>query len=653
MRVISEAKLQICIIELIGMNNLFNRTYTTLSIAVLSIVFSLNVSAGFIEMPEITEMPDFERKSMLKDLDIPSVRDRDPDPESGPRLNVEKFKLQGIVEYPELGITKADIEGLIEGIRFDLMQEYKVEESGFTKTELEEVSGLLVEIEEETLDRHVSDLEVQKLVWLIRDQRSSRGITLGQIETVADRITQFYRERGFILAKAYIPKQEVRDGIVTLTLLLGTLGEVAVHDNQMYSSSVIASSFNSMLTMPVTSSAVEENLYLINDYPGVVATGFFQPGSQVGDTRLNINVKSEKAFDANLRLDNHGSDQTGLYRLYGEAFWHNPLGNADQLQISAMYTEQPSNTTYYQFRYSARLFSPRVTLGFGASNNDFILGPGNSETVDNLGIFGETIQSDVSLTYAFKRSRTASYFVDLVYDQIESQTRLGAVGGADDPSLDDIVNNLSFTYRYDVLNEESKILHQGSVKLISGAFDFGVQEGQDENYNLLNVDYSLLTFWKVPFFESTSRLIYRTSLQYASSPLSSINQYALAGPSKVRGYPVNQFSADNAVYMGLDWLFNAPDILDISFADSNLKDMIKPFIFIDGAWGQTLSLVDESDDSTGQLFDAGFGFQFSYLNNIQGNLQFAFPVSEKFSLDEIQPPEDSVKFVFDLQYSFL
>lgn len=632
---------------------MFNRTYTSLSLVVLSIVYSLNATAGFIEMPEITEMPDFERKSMLKDLDIPSVRDRDPDPESGPRLNVEKFKLQGIVEYPDLGITKADIEKLIEGIRFDLMQEYKVEESGFTKTELEEVSGLLVEIEEETLDRHVTDLEVQKLVWLVREQRSSRGITLGQIETVADRITQFYRERGFILAKAYIPKQEVRDGIVTLTLLLGTLGEVAVFDNQMYGSSVIASSFNSMLTKPVTSSAVEENLYLINDYPGVVATGFFQPGSQVGDTRLNINVKAEESFDANLRLDNHGSEQTGLYRLYGEAFWHNPLGNADQLQIAAMYTGEPSNTSYYQFRYSTRLFSPRFNISAGASNNDFILGPGNSETVDNLGIFGETVQSDVTATYTFKRSRTASYFGDLVYDQIESQTRLGAVGGADDPSLDDIVNNLSFNYRYDVLNEESKILHQGSVKLISGAFEFGNEEGQDENYNILNVDYSLLTFWKVPFFESTSRLIYRTSLQYASSPLSSINQYALAGPSKVRGYPVNQFSADNAVFMGLDWLFNAPDILDISVGDSNFKDMIKPFFFIDGAWGQTLSLVEATDDSTGQIFDAGFGFQFSYLNNIQGNLQFAFPVSEKFSLDEIEAPEDSVKVVFDLQYSFL
>ena len=426
----------------------------------------LNARAGFFEMPEITEMPQFERKSLLKDLDIPGVRDRDPDPESGPRLNIVKFKLEGIVEFPELGITKADIDKLIEGIRFDLMEEFKVEESGFTESEIEEVTKLLVEIEEETLDRHVSELEVQKLIWLVRDQRSKRGVTLGQIETVADRITQFYRERGFILAKAYIPQQEVRDGIVTLTLLLGTLGEVEVLDNGLYRKATLASVFDDMLGQPVTNAVVEENLYLINDFPGVITTGFFQPGSQVGDTKLNINVESENTYDASIRFDNHGSEQTGENRLYAELFWQNPFSNADQLQVATLYAFNPDNTTYYQLRYSTRLFSPRFNIGFGATNNEFVLGPGNSETINNLGIFGETIQSDVSATYSFKRSRTTSYFGDLIYDNIESRTRLGAVGGTNDTSLDDIVTNLTFKFRFDVLDEESKILHQGDVSLI-------------------------------------------------------------------------------------------------------------------------------------------------------------------------------------------
>jgi len=638
-------------LKITGMNNLLNRVYTSFLFVVTLITYSHSSIAGFLEMPEITEMPEFERKSMLKDLDIPSVRDRDPDPEAGPRLNVEKFKLQGIVEYPELGITKADIEKLIEGIRFDLMQEYKVEESGFTKKELEEVSDLLVEIEEETMERHVSDLEVQKLVWLIREQRSSRGITLGQIETVADRITRFYRERGFILAKAYIPQQEVRDGIVTLTLLLGTLGEVDVLDNTHYSSDIIAAPFDDMLTKPVTSSAVEENLYLINDFPGLTVTGFFQPGSQVGDTRLNINVKGEDTYHANLRVDNHGSDQTGKNRLYGETLFYNPLGIADELHLAAMLTVSPDNSTYYQFRYASSYLHPRLKLSIGASNNDFVLGPGNSEVINSLGIFGETIQSDITATYSIKRSRTASYYADLVYDNIESQVRFGEID-PNDPRQDDIVNNLSVNFRYDVLDEENKILHQGDVKLVSGTFEEGFEEGQDEDYNLLNANYSLLTFWKIPFFEADSRIIYRASLQYASSNLSSINQYALAGPTRVRAYPVNQFSADNAVYTGLDWIFNAPGFFDLDIGDSNLKNMLQPFLFVDASWGQVIAQFEEDPDTTGELYDAGFGFQFSYMNNISGNLQFAFPLKEKFSSPEIEVTEDSVKLVFDFQYSF-
>jgi len=607
--------------------------------------------AGFLEMPEITQMPELERKSMLKDLDVPSVRDRDPDPESGPRLNVEKFKLQGIVEYPDLGITKKEIDKLIESIRFELMQEYRVEESGFTKTELEEVSTLLVEIEEETIERHVSDLEVQKLVWLIREQRSNRGITLGTIETVADRITQFYRERGFILAKAYIPKQEVRDGVVTLTLLLGTLGEVEVHDNEHYDADKLASTFDDMLTNPVTSSAVEENLYLINDFPGVLVTGFFQPGAQVGDTKLNINVKSEKKYDTNIRFDNHGSEQTGLYRIYGEFFLHNALGSADQLQVAALLTGKPSNTTYYQFRYGSRIFSPRLSMSIGASTNDFVLGPGNAE-LDNLGIFGKTIQADITTSYTFKRSRIASYYGDLIYDNIESQTRLGGVGGGGSDELDDIVNNLSFVFRYDELDEKHKILHQGDYKLVSGKFDKGAEGEQDENYYILNVNYSLLTFLKIPFTDASSRMIYRASLQYASSALSSINQYSLAGPTRARAYPVNQFASDNAVYTGLDWIFNSPAFFDMPIGGSNLRKMLQPFVFFDASWGQALATASGEDDQTGQLFDAGFGFQFNYMSNIHGNIQFAFPINESFSNPEIDIPDDSFKLVFDFQYSF-
>jgi hemolysin activation/secretion protein len=73
---------------------------------------------------------------------------------------------------------------------------------------------------------------------------------------------------------------------------------------------------------------------------------------------------------------------------------------------------------------------------------------------------------------------------------------------------------------------------------------------------------------------------------------------------------------------------------------------------VDASWGQVLSLVEGKDDVTGQLFDAGIGFQFSYQSHFHGNFQLAFPLSEKFSTDEFDVPDDSFKLVFDFQYSF-
>ncbi len=628
------------------------RFLTRFLVSGLIICLSSSARAGFFEMPEITELPQLERKSLLKDLDIPGVRDRDPDPESGPRLNITKFKLEGIVEYPDLGISKADVESLIENIRYDLMDEFKVQESGFTESEIEEISNLLVEIEDETLDRHVTELEVQKLVWLVREQRSKRGVTLGQIETVADRITQFYRQRGFILAKAYIPQQQVRDGVVTLTLLLGNLGQVEVQGNELYEEDLLSSVFDEWYSKPVSSQVIEENLYLINDYPGVVSTGFFEPGDQVGDTRLNINVQNERPYEFNMRLDNHGSGQTGEYRLYGEAKLNNLLGLADQLHFAALYSFEPDNTDYLQLRYSTRVLSPRLDIGAGVSSNDFVLGPGNSESINNLKLTGSTEQTDVTATYRFKRSRTNSLYGIMKFEKIESKLRLGAFPDLGDAGLDDIVNNSTITFSYDLLDETNSILHQGDFSLLLGSFDKGVEIGQDVNYSIFRANYSLLTFWQPDFLDTRTRIVYRASVQLSGSALSSINQYSLAGPTKVRAYEINQFSADNAIYTGVDWVFDAPDIFNWEIGDTNFRNIAQPFLFLEASWGETKSLVDQVDDVTGQLLGAGIGLQFSYLNVLHGNFQLAFPLAEDFSSADIEVSNSDVKVVLDVQYSF-
>ena len=615
-------------------------------------VFQQNSFAGFLDLPKITETPTLERKTYLEDMDIPSVRERNPDPQAGPRLAVKEFRLQGIVEFPELGITREAIGKLVEKIRFDMMAEDKLLESGYTLEELGELSDLLVQIEEETPDRHAGPLEVQRLVWLIREQRAKRGITLGMIETIADKITNFYRERGFILAKAYIPKQEVRKGVVTLTLLLGIMGEADVKNNALYSAESIRSVFDDTLTLPVTNSVIDEKLYLINDFPGLYVTGFFEPGSQVGDTKLNINVVSEKRYDFNIRLDNHGTNETGKNRLYAEALINNTLGYADLLHLGVLRTASPSNSTYWQVKYSANVFSPRFRVGLGSSRNEFVLGAGNSEAISSLDLKGATNQSDITLTYKLERSRASTQSIDLVSHRIESTLRVGALDASGDIGLDDEIENTSLTYNYDILEEKNRRLHQGFLKYTNGKFIKGAADNQKENYNILLADYVFLTFWKIPFFGSETRVIARSSLQYSGQSLSSISQFALAGPTRSRGFPVNKFFADDGVHIGVDWIFKAPDFFDVSIGNSNLKKILQPFLFADFAYGKTYSLDITKGDSSATLANIGFGFKFSYGGNLNSNLQFAFPVQSDFSPADLKTPDDNMKVVFEIDYRF-
>ena len=66
-----------------------------------------------------------------------------------------------------------------------------------------------------------------------------------------------------------------------------------------------------------------------------------------------------------------------------------------------------------------------------------------------------------------------------------------------------------------------------------------------------------------------------------------------------------------------------------------------------------MSLDPTGGDKYGQLADAGFGLEFSYLANLKSNIQIAFPMHSKFTSQDISNQTEGVRLVFDLQYKFL
>lgn len=625
----------------------FNMLFQRLFFVFLWMLCLCTAQAGIIEMPVIVEAPTLHGTSIYENYNIPSINNRNPDQVDGPRLWIKKISIQGVDDFPELGIRTLEVEAYIERLRFGLMRESEIEEYGYSKKELAEIANLLNKIDTERNYEHVSTPDLQKFIWLVREQKEKRGLSIGEIEGIAEKVKDYYRSRGLQLAEAYIPRQAMRGGLITIIISPSKLGAVEIIDNQLYKNAVITRVFDDILTEPVTFKRISERSYLINDFPGLAVTGNLEQGYQVGDSKLSLTAIYEKAYEGTLRLDNHGSELTGEIRGFAEFYWNNPAGIADQLNLSLLQSTSPDNSTYGQLGYRLPLFSPRWHLSLSTSTNQFILDQTQdaSGTVSQLGITGKTEQTSIDVSYTLKRSREASIWVSLINDSTRTLLDSDVFGNL---GLDDDIKNLRLSMRFDLLNSKSKLLHLGSATLTRGEFLEGAGV-RDSDYSKLNADYTLMTFLPLSWFNTTTRLLIKSELQFSDNALPSAEQNALASPTKVRAYPVNQFSTDTSAYLGIEWVFNTPAFFKSDWLKThNISQKIQPLFFIDVAKG-VQNTTTETDDVEGSLIDSGFGFQYGFGKNISGNLQFAFPLKDKFNTD-ITVPDDSVKIVFDFQY---
>ena len=62
--------------------------------------------------------------------------------------------------------------------------------------------------------------------------------TLARLQALAARITDFYRGKGYFVARAYLPAQDVRDGLVTIAVTEGRYGRIEQRNSSRLSPAV-------------------------------------------------------------------------------------------------------------------------------------------------------------------------------------------------------------------------------------------------------------------------------------------------------------------------------------------------------------------------------------------------------------------------------
>jgi len=385
-----------------------------------------------------------------------------------------------------------------------------------------------------------TEAELQELV------KGNIGKELGfaELQQLAGQVTNYLREKkGFLLARAYLPKQDVTEGIVEIAVIPGRIdGKVRINlkEPRRIKTSLLQGMADRAVPgdSPARMEQIERALLLMNDLPGVNAQASLEPGGAPGTTRLVVNAAEGRLLQGVLSGDNYGDRYTGAWRGTGQVAINDPTGLGDQFSLAF-------TGAAHLLQGRAAYAIPLGTTGLSGSLSYSHLYYELGEDMASLNAKGQADTFAASLSYPLLRSRRASIWSGLgfEYDIIGDEANSAKTRDRKLP-----VGNLNLTGSfYDGfggggLTNANIIIYGGTVDLS----DLESNKSNDDAGPKTSGGFSRGTYSLGRLQRITGLLSLFGSVrgQLASGNLDSSQKFILGGPGGIRSYPVGEAPGD-------------------------------------------------------------------------------------------------------------
>jgi hemolysin activation/secretion protein len=237
----------------------------------------------------------------------------------------------------------------------------------------------------------------------------NRKLNFAAINEASDKITTLYRTKGYLLAKAYVPVQDARSGVLLIKLVPGEYGTITVKNESLVSNPVVGEVIEQARTASpyVRKDDLERVMLLTSDLAGAdvprIATA---PGQQPGTSDLAFDVPPTRRIDGYLLGDNYGAPWTGNNELSGAVNVNSPLGLGDKISAFGLISED-SGLKNGRVAYSLPLGFSGLKTEIGVFRTTYALGG----TFAGLDATGTADGITATLAYALKRQVDESYYV--------------------------------------------------------------------------------------------------------------------------------------------------------------------------------------------------------------------------------------------------
>ena len=376
-----------------------------------------------------------------------------------------------------------------------------------------------------------------------------RELDFAGLGKAAAKITAYYRAQGYLVARAYLPAQEIQGGVVTLGIREGVIGRVVAEPdaNVRLDPELLDRHLAGLRPGEVIQELDLENTLLrLSDIAGVTVKAVLRPSAQPGATDIVVKVSEMSAITARVSIDNTGSFYTGANRLsaslslndalgMGESFSLNTQQTFEGLRIAGVGYQQPLGTT-------------GLTVGANFAGLQYNIGKNLKEVQAS----GEARVSTLFLNAAVLRSRRANVNLSLAAEYRHFQDTTG--GTTVDKSATVLSAGASGDWRDDwtgvqANNSWNARVGMGHLKKETpndAALDrFTANAAGD--YKKLNLSFSRLQQLGGGF-----SLLGSVSAQYADKNLDASEKMSLGGSNGVRAYPAGEAAGDQGVLARLE-----------------------------------------------------------------------------------------------------
>ena len=202
-------------------------------------------------------------------------------------------------------------------------------------------------------------------------EKIGNEVTINDLITMANMVTEYYQQNGYISTIAYLPPQKVQDGNVEIVVMEGKYGKVEIEGNKWARDKFVRATY-------LKDKNIEpENVLNVRDIQETLremnASGYMKGQVSMQDneesaqyTDLTLQMKDRFPIDFDFRFDNQGRDAIGLNRAVFFAGMYNLTGWGDKLlSTTALARRSVSQGVFYSVPIGRH--ETKLNLGYSYS----------------------------------------------------------------------------------------------------------------------------------------------------------------------------------------------------------------------------------------------------------------------------------------------